>query len=774
MAALDSAASSAAAALGAEPLEKVRFGFDLPDDAGASWRVRQVEISEGISELYRAVVELANDDLGADSDALEGASCVVRIERGSAGRRLCGIVHRVEYLGTHVDRLLVRVHVGPALAALVHTQDSRIFQGRSASDVLDEVLTAALAPYRRTVALHLDRQCIVREYLTQARESDLAFALRLMAEEGIAFTFDHAGDREELVLFDANGKLAALATADGGPLQVAGPERDRDLGGVETIRRLEWRREIGTNAVVLRDFDWTRPGLDLTHRLPQGAAPDPERARYDFPAPEVITAYDRDRKAYTDEDGAARALLRREEHLARAVAAAGSSNVTGLAAGLVIEVAGQDRVQLDGKYVVTRVEAAGEAPEELAHELDDVRGRRERFRNTFTCIPFEVPFRPPPHPRPVIPGPQTAIVVGPAGEEIHTDEHGRVKVQFHWDRHGQRDDASSCWLRVAQLWAGAGWGFVFLPRIGMEVVVQFLEGNPDRPLVTGCVYDGDHPPPYELPTKKTVSTIKTRSSPSAEGSNELRFEDAAGSEEIYVHAQKDLDIVVEHDRGTKVVNDQRCHVQANDALTVDGSRTKTVGGDETTTVHGARTTTIKRNETQTMQASREVTVHADDKLTVETGTRTVEVRGVETGTYHGGRRVTVEKGESTTVHGPCDVVADQRFQVQQKADLLLVQNGVLVQSAGDIRLTNAGSGIAAGAGGALKITANEEVSFVCGAASITLKKDGTIEIAGQKVKVGNAANNASFEPAGTAIAGVKVSSTATGIHEIQGALIKIG
>ncbi len=774
MATIDTAAA-AAAALGGDPLKKVQFAFDLPDDPAATWRVRRVEIVEGISELYRADVELANEDPAADADALKEASCVIRMERGGVGRRLCGIVHRVERRGEHVDQLLVRVQVGPALAALAHTQDSRTFQRRPASDVLNDILTYALQDYGRTVRLDLGRTCAVREYLTQYRESDLAFARRLMAEEGISFFFDHSGEKEELVLVDGNEKFPALATADGGPLVVAGPEHDRELAGVETIRRLETRREIGTTRVVLRDFDWTRPGLDLT-QPPSAAGKPREREIYDYPAPEAIGGYDRKRKAYARDDGAIRADLRKQEHAARASVGSGSSNVTGLAAGLAIEVAGLVSGPVDGKYLVTHVETAGEAPEEMAHEMDDVPGRRERFRNEFRCIRADVPFRPPLVPRPVVPGPQTAIVVGPPGEEIHTDEHGRVKVQFHWDRLGKRTDDSSCWLRVAQLWAGAGWGFVFLPRIGMEVVVQFLEGNPDRPLVTGCVYDGEQPPPYELPAKKTVSTIKTRSTPRAEGSNELRFEDAAGSEEVFLHAQKDLNTGVEHDRATSVGHDQRCHVKANDALTVDGGRTETIGGDETISVKGARTTTVTKDEKQAFQAKREVTVQGDEKLTVATGTRTVDVQGLDSGTYRGGRAATVENSEHLAVHGTCSIVADARFWMKtaNEGAFLDMDGGFFLTANERILLGNPGTSFKGTPSGKMELVALEELSIVCGAASITLKKDGTVEIAGQKLKIGNAMNNASFEPSGTSIAGVKIASTATGIHEIQGALVKIG
>src|SRR5690606_20946379 len=216
----------------------------------------------------------------------------------------------------------------------------------------------------------------------------------------------------------------------------------------------------------------------------------------------------------------------------------------------MFELVGTD--EHDDRYLILGIDARLSTDEnggELQTSMDVIRAK--------------TPYRPPAPRRPVVPGPETATVVGPPGEEIHTDRHGRVKVQFHWDRQGQRNEHSSAWIRVTQGWAGTGWGFMFIPRIGMEVVVSFLGGDPDRPIVTGCVYNGANTPPYPLPDEKTKSTIKTKSSVGDDGSNELRFEDKAGSEEVYIHAQRDFNEVVKHNHSTSVKANQSNSVGGN-------------------------------------------------------------------------------------------------------------------------------------------------------------------------------------------------------------------
>lgn len=753
---------SVASLAGAGPLKPARFRVKLDGCAEADWRVRRLELREGLSEPYRCTLDLEGAHAGSSATALQGSSCVVLVERGTRVRRLCGIVTRVEWRGKVGDAVSVRLRVEPALAALAQTRDCRIFQEASVKDVLGAVLSP-LSGYGREVKLQLDRSYEPREYTTQYDESDLDFALRLMSEEGIFFFFDHSGEHEQLILVDGNKKCPPHESERGEPVPIVTSRSAPQLLPMESIERLHVEQRMGSTGVVLRDFDWTQPRLDLTQ--PQEKPKGTQRTVYEYPSPCVIAGYDEGQKRYTREEAQLRVKLRNEELGARRWACLGDSNLTGLAAGQILEVGGEVEPHHARKYLILGVEHEGQAAEMLEDPRNPATGRE--YRNRFTCIPLDVPYRPPLADRVVVHGPQTATVVGPPGQEIHTDAHGRIKVQFHWDRQGNGDDRSSCFVRVAQAWAGGGWGFVFLPRVGMEVVVQFLEGNPDRPLVTGCVYNGDNVPPYELPAQKTVSAIKSSSSPGGSGSNELRFEDAAGSEELFVHAQKDMNSVVE--------NDRTATVKANDTTTVEGTQTNTVKDTRTTTVTG--------KETQTFEDSREVTVKANDTLTVETGTRTVDVKGKLTETYQGGRGATVQQGDALTVegsnktdtvHGEYSITADTHFKVSQNADQLLICDAITLKSAGDITIKNGACAITASAGGKLTVEAAAELRLTCGASSLTLKSDGTIEVNGtSKVNLSSGASTLALQPASASLNSAAITSTAMGIHDIQGAIVKV-
>jgi type VI secretion system secreted protein VgrG len=262
------------------------------------------------------------------------------------------------------------------------------------------------------------------------------------------------------------------------------------------------------------------------------------------------------------------------------------------------------------RYVVTRVEHEGVAPEELLQGTHDDPRVTDRYKNRFQCVPVETPWRPSRNaPRPVIAGLQTALVVGPAGEEIYTDEHGRIRVQFHWDRHGRRDAHSTCWIRVIQgPWSGAGWGFQFIPRVGMEVAVSFLDGDPDRPVVTGALYNGQNRVPHALPAEKTRSAIRTQSSPNSQGYNELRFEDRAGAEEVYVHAQRDLVEEVLHCHSTRVGATQQNVVLASQVERVGHDVDVVVGRDQRLHVEGRREVTVSGGESlKTLEGRESVT-----------------------------------------------------------------------------------------------------------------------------------------------------------------------
>ena len=724
-----------ASALDSGPaLAKVRFTFWPTLDSDAEWKVRRMVRREELSGLYRVELDLACDDLTLDPRGMHGKPASLILERDVVAHRVAGIVSRVETQGHAAGHQLVRVVLVPALDALRHRINSRIFQDKSVPEIVELVMTEGLARFERSMELQLSRQYPTREYCVQHRESDLSFCMRLLAEEGISFFFEQSEEAERVVLVDGNEPFPVFETMDGEPIHIAPAGADLD---VESIRVFDGIAEIGTSSVVVSDHDWTQPDLDLAKESRAEAPGGSDFEHFEYPGPLTLHRYDDGGHRYAANDGTEKARLRRELCEARGVVFHGSADVTGLAAGRTFELRGSVDPALDRKYLVVAIDAEGEAPEVIITDQDGVTGSGERFRVRFECIPASVPFRPARRPRPLIAGHQRAIVVGPAGEEIHTDHHGRIKVQFPWDREGQRNERSSCWMRVLQPWSGAGWGHGFIPRIGMEVVVSFEDGDPDRPLVLGCVHNGANPRPRELPAEKTRSIIRTATTPGgpSAGHNELSFEDAAGNEEVYLRAQKNLREEVLHDHATSVGNDQSNVVAANRSTRVSGSHSESVSGSQSVSVGGDRTKSVRGNETTHGDGNRRETVQSNENVKITgnrthtvmgkakarvSGTRSDIVIGNETVSRYGRRKTTVGADDSLKVGG---VYRVRRGPIE----VTLEETNVTVKTIGKIRLETTGCSIELFAG-AVTITGTVNVELVCGGASQVLHGgDGTIE-----------------------------------------------
>ena len=331
----------------------------------------------------------------------------------------------------------------------------------------------------------------------------------------------------------------------------------------------------------MKNFDFRRPDTGLSSV--DAASP---RLRFDEG---VLEVYEYDFAAEDDAAVTGAAARRLEQLRVRKLVSFGRSRCRRLVPGRRFSLDGHPDDALNGEHVVVKLTHEGRQPEATFGLAGGA--PVEVYKNSFECLPAEVPARPPRRARRMQQVLETATVVGPAGEEIHTDEHGRIKVAFHWDRRGPQGDHSSCWIRCMQTWAGASWGFQFVPRVGMEVLVTFMGGDVDQPMVIGCAYNGTHPPPFPLPASKTKSGIRTRSTPGgqggSEGSNELSFEDAAGKEQIYVHAERDLEEVVE--------NDHRRLVRGDEEILVQGTRESIVGEDHYRTVRGNEVVTIEKD-----------------------------------------------------------------------------------------------------------------------------------------------------------------------------------
>jgi type VI secretion system secreted protein VgrG len=766
--------------------DQVSYTFEHEAFADHTWNVRYMRLEEALSEPYRAVLQIASEDTELDTAELLGRGCSLTIERTPATHRICGIVSSVEEAslrsGEHEARWTVEVV--PALALLGLRKDTRMFQEMTVPEILDAVLAEALGQWDREMRLDLEGEYEKREYCLQYEETDLSFVQRLMEEEGISYSFEHEGEAEVLVLRDVNRSYGEVETLDDNAVPYT-PD-DRQIGSSEPIQDFHPTRRLVTTKTTLWDFDWTRQG-SMRVEADQSTEPTVGGVRevYEHRRALTITDYDAGVHKYQAHDATRQAQVRHELHGRDAKTAAGVGRVIGFAAGLKFEMTGHPNVGADGEYLLTRV----------IHESVPLPGlsgasQRDPYHNRFECIPADLPFRPARRtPKPRIHSMQTAVVVGPAGEEIHTDEHGRIKVQFHWDRQGQNDDRSSCWMRVQQPWAGSGWGFTFIPRIDMEVVVNFIEGDPDRPLVVGSVYNGTNRPPYTLPDEKTKSTIKTNSSPTSGGYNELRFEDKAGSEEIYLQAEKDFNELVKNNHSTTV--------RANQTNTVHGKQTETVHKEQTMTVHKKRTKTVHDEEENTIHKDRTTTVikndietiHEDRTLTV-VGNETVHVQKVRTLTvdqltrqhHKGARQVIVDKGDQL------DVTADRIVQIAGKhamavtkacttiqggTEVVHMDGNIFIKSASKIELEAPGCKLKM-EGGRISIVADNEITLSTGDSTVVLKSDGNIAAAGgAKVAVQGGGAIGEWNDTGVKLAGNMVEIGAEAVAKIQGTMVKI-
>jgi type VI secretion system secreted protein VgrG len=623
--------------------------FQPGSDVDTQWHVEGLRALERLGEPYEITVALRTDDLTAEPSALLGQPVSVIIERDALHQELAGIVERVDEGDTNDHALHVTLTLVPALAALRHRRTSRIFQGLTIPEILTRVLDEGLAPYgRRIDTAGLSAAYPTQEYTVQYRETDFELAHRLMEEHGITYRFVTEGGAETMVLGDGPtpfGELRSAGNADGMlPMRKAGG----DSGLHEDVQRFERVSRLRPTVARTMVFDWHVPrplqdgeeGSAALLASPNGAMLGPEREDYDHLEPATLQGF---RSGPLEFAQVQRQLeLRRAVHQRDAVRCTGQSTATQMTPGLSFELLQHPQEELVGQYVLVAVEHlygihAGDSPQSA-------------YRNRFECLPAAVPWRPERrHLRPRIPGIQTATVVGPGGEEIHTDEHGRIKIQLHWDRGGQFDAGSSCFVRVVQPWAGNGWGSMFLPRVGMEVAVTFVDGDPDRPIVTGCLYNGAHPPPYG-PDSKTKSGIKTESSPGGGGSNELRFDDAAGAEEIYLHAQKDLNAAIGNDHGLTVGNNQTLAVAVDQTQTIGGNQVESVGGNQTLTVNASQAVAVQANQVTSVQGSATHTVQGPLAQTVNGGVTQILHAGVQQ-TVTGGMTSTVTGGLTSTVNG---------------------------------------------------------------------------------------------------------------------------
>jgi type VI secretion system secreted protein VgrG len=575
---------------------------------------------EGISTPFSFTAQLLSADPNIEPKELLHTPAVLTLALSDGGeRKIHGVIARFIQTGRQENerdpQVYYEAELIPWLGFLTLSRDSRIFQNKTALEIVEEVLNEAQVEFRSLCTQSFP----VREYCVQYRETHLGFVSRLMEEEGIFYFFEQTGSDHMLVLADDANSIEPCPT--GSAIRFGGQIAREDL-----VTSLQGTGSVFSGKVTLKDYDPLQPSLTLETTL-EGEG---EGEVFEYPG-----GFD------TLEQGEriARLQLEAEEALRRTVR--GEGTIRTLQAGYRFDLDGHFNPFLNQTYTLLQVEqTAGMA------------GTEFEMTARFLAIPYDIPYRRLRQtPKPVMRGPQTAVVVGPSGEEIWVDSYGRVKVQFHWDRRGENDENSSCWIRVASSWAGKGWGAIRIPRIGQEVLVDFLDGDPDRPIVVGSVYNAEQMPPYELPGDQTQSGVKSRSSKEAgaENFNEIRFEDLKGEEQIYLHAEKDLDAVIENNETRKVgfekkdKGDQTVEVFNNQTITVgagkgeaaDGSQTVDILKDQTITLEmGDQTTTVK-------DGKQTITVQKDQTIQVKMGNRTVTID-------QGNDALTIKMGNLTT------------------------------------------------------------------------------------------------------------------------------
>ncbi|WP_245791911.1 type VI secretion system Vgr family protein [Modicisalibacter ilicicola] len=585
-------------------------GDGASNDAGADLAVVDFHLEEALSRPFELTVNLASPrpDLAAD-DWLEREVTLTVWQDGKALRRVHGVVAEFAQGDRGHRRTFYTLLVRPALWRLSLRHNSRIFQNASPLTLINTLLAERGI---KDATFAATREPVEREYCVQYRETDLAFIERLAAEEGLCYfhEFDErAGGAHRLVFADDPKRLGNL-----------GPRTYHSRAGgtapVHHVRRLRQVARVRPASAMLKDYSFKQPAYAQLHEQ-VGSALEEHAQRTDYEHFDYPGRY----KADASGQAFTKTRLERLRHDALTVNA--ESDLPELRPGTRFTLAGHDNDALNRDWQVIEVVHDGSQPQAL--EEDAVGGDgMTKYTNTLVLMPADRAWRPAQDTKPRVDGPQVAFVVGPEGEEIHCDEHGRVKVRFPWDRYAKPDDTASAWIRVAQGWAGGGYGSIAIPRIGHEVIVSFLEGDPDQPLITGRTYHAVNTPPYALPEHKTRTVIRTQTH-QGEGFNELRFEDAQDNEQIWIHAQKDLELITENDRTEEIRRDSHLRVKRDrltgiehdEHLHVNGERREKIDGDDHRIV--GQTSHEKYGRAQLIEAGSEIHHKAGMKVVIEAG-----------------------------------------------------------------------------------------------------------------------------------------------------------
>ncbi len=602
-----------------------------------------------------------SDDFAPD-DIIGRSLSVEVLAEGKSSRFFHGFISKFLNVGRSGGYSLYQMELRPWIWFLSRSLDSRIYQNLTVPQIIEKVFRDknGFSDFQ----LKLQNTYASQEYCVQYGESDFDFVSRLMEQEGIYYYFEHLEAKHTLVLVDTNSTHPAIE--GNGELLFRTPDV---ASGDELI--VEWQHQVSIQPgkLVLRDFDYNKPNANLEVRANATRShPHSNIEQYEYPGSYSSTS-----------DGDRYLKLRREEFDAQFSKIEGFARSHSLATGKTFTLAEHSRNSENGAYLVISmtIEVSSGEVERFTS------GAENRRQMRFIAIPKAESFRPErTSPVPVMKGPQTAIVVGKEGEEIWTDSMGRVKVQFHWDRLGTKNEQSSCWIRVSQIWSGKGWGSMHIPRIGQEVIVDFVDGDPNQPIVVGRVYNADQTVPYELPANQSQSGLKSRSTPSGDAAtfNELRFDDKKGEESIYFHAEKNFERIVENNDTLKVGFEKKDN--GDQTIDVFGNQTVKVGTSES---DGSQTLEVWKDQTETIKTgNRAITIEkGNDSLTVSAGDHKIDIS-----------------------QGKCEVTAAQKIVLTVGSSSITITPDKIEISSTKIEITATGQASVSGATTEVKASGN--------------------------------------------------------------------
>ncbi|WP_307570550.1 type VI secretion system Vgr family protein [Pantoea anthophila] len=678
--------------------------------------------TEALSHPFVLTAELLSTDARIDRHALLGQPVTFTLPTDGLMSALSP-----RYLNGKITRVAVRsqelngtryacyeLTVEPDLWPMKRDRNLRIFQ----SQTVPQIVQTLLKEYGVSVETRLAGSYRVWEYCVQYQESSLDFISRLMELEGMYYFFRHEADKHTLVLCDAPdqhqafpgyGTIAYHVTPSGGVVTEEG------------ISQWSLSESVTPGMYSTDDYDFRKPNAWMLQARQNPASPVPGAVDvYDWPGHFVDHSH-----------GESYARIRQEVWQAEHHRVSGSGTATGIAPGYTFSVLNAPHFSDNGEYLVTS------ATYDFAENPYASGGGGESRHNIdFTVLPSSVTWRTPPEtPWPKTHGPQTAKVVGPKGESIWTDRYGRVKVKFHWDRLAKGDDTSSCWVRVSSAWAGQGFGGVQIPRVNDEVVVDFINGDPDRPLIIGRVYNEASMPPWALPAAATQMGFLSRSKDgTADTANALRFEDKAGEEQVWLHAEKNMDTEVENDETHSVGSNRTKTIGGNETTEVKKNRTETVDQNETITVHQNRTETVDGNETITVHSNRTETVDQNENVRIGQN-QSVTVNGNQTLKVDQAKTETIALASMLNVGLAQNTNIGAAYVLNVGAGWMTNVGAMQMHNVGMKYSLNAGRDIALSAGTNAEVSAEDKITLVCGESMIVLEQNGTITISANKIKL---------------------------------------